>query len=140
MKKYAVVLMLCTSFGAVSAYAEKVQINMNIDSVLKQCAANAQTTMDSSECYIQATQSWDAELNKQYKLLIDEQPETSRTPLKESQRAWIKYKESYFKAIDAFYQKEQGTVWSIIAAESKMNVIRDKAIDLNRLLNSTDLS
>jgi len=140
MTKCTAALILCTVLTSVSAYADKVEINNRIDSVLEKCKNGAQNTLATSECYSQATKSWDVELNKQYKLLMADQPEKAKTAIKESQRAWIKYKESYFLAIEAYYREQQGSIWPIMAAESKMNVIREKAIDLNRLLNSTDLS
>ncbi|WP_300004863.1 lysozyme inhibitor LprI family protein [uncultured Cedecea sp.] len=112
---------------------------VNIDTELKQCQDKAQTTLDSSECYRQAMADWDKELNTQYQALLKENPESVRKALRASQRQWIKYKDSYNEATNEFYRQEQGTIWGIIAAETKMNVIKDKALSLYRLRQSTQL-
>ncbi|MGK7244960.1 lysozyme inhibitor LprI family protein [Buttiauxella agrestis] len=131
------VLILCLSITSLSAYAGS--IGQNIDSTLDKCKMDAVSTIDSQNCYNSATKAWDKELGTQYNLLMKNQPENVRVALRYSQRQWIKYRDSYNKGIEAFYQKEEGTIWSLVAAESKMNVIRDKALDLHRLRNSTNL-
>lgn len=110
-----------------------------IDGQLEQCQNKAQTTLDSRECYSQATASWDRELNTQYQALLKESPESVRSALRDSQRQWVKYKDTYNQAIKAFYLQQQGTIWPAIAADSQMNVIKDKALDLYRLRESTRL-
>ena len=125
-------LLLCLSASA-------DELKQNIDSTLQKCKLDAVSTIDSQNCYIKATTAWDTELGNQYKLLMKDQPENVRAALRDSQRQWIKYRDSYNKGIEAFYQKEEGTIWSLIAAESKMNIIRDKTLDLYRLRNSTNL-
>jgi len=122
-----------------SLSASADELKQNIDSTLQKCKMNAVSTIDSQNCYIKATSAWDTELGNQYKLLMKDQPENVRTTLRDSQRQWIKYRDSYNKGIEKFYQKEEGTIWSLIAAESKMNIIRDKTLDLYRLRNSTNL-
>lgn len=110
-----------------------------IDAQLEQCQNKAQTTLDTRECYNQATAAWDSELNTQYQALLKESPESVRHALRDSQRQWVKYKDSYNDAINAFYLQQQGTIWPVIAADSRMNVIKDKAMDLYRLRGSTKL-
>ncbi|MCU6664504.1 lysozyme inhibitor LprI family protein [Silvania hatchlandensis] len=120
-----------------SASAE--ELKQNIDSSLQKCKMDAVSTIDSQNCYIKATTAWDTELGNQYKLLMKDQPENVRITLRDSQRQWIRYRDLYNKGIEGFYKKEEGTIWSLIAAESKMNIIRDKTLDLYRLRNSTNL-
>ena len=112
----------------------------NIDMQLQECKIAANSTNDNAQCYLTATQRWDSELNRQYKLLIEAQPERFRRQIKAAQRSWIAYRDSYNVAISAWYQLQQGTIWQLVAAEAKMNVIRDKAIDLYKLRTSTDLA
>lgn len=125
-------LLLCLSVSA-------EELKQDIDSTLQKCKMDAVSTIDSQNCYIKATTAWDTELGNQYKLLMKDQPENVRTTVRDSQRQWIKYRDSYNNGIEKFYQKEEGTIWSLIAAESKMNIIRDKTLDLYRLRNSTNL-
>lgn len=130
-------ILVFSLLGTVSAFADS--IGQDIDSRLLQCKNDAVTTIDSKNCYSTAFNEWDAELSKQYKLLLKDQPENVRTALRDSQRLWIKYKDSYSDAMNKFYQQEQGTIWGLIAAELRMNITRDKALDLYRLRNSTNL-
>jgi uncharacterized protein YecT (DUF1311 family) len=131
------VLILCLSITSLSAYAGS--IGQDIDSTLDKCKHDAVSTIDSQNCYNSATKAWDKELGTQYNLLMKDQPENVRISIRDSQRQWIKYRDSYNKGIEVFYQKEEGTIWSLVAAESKMNIIRDKAMDLYRLRNSVNM-
>ncbi|WP_367300337.1 lysozyme inhibitor LprI family protein [Hafnia alvei] len=137
MKKglLAIVLFSCS----LSVHA-KTPLGKDIDAALALCKNAASATQDISDCYQTAMKAWDAELNKQYKSLLKDQSEVAQAKLKIAQRGWVKYKDDYFLAINAFYQQEQGTVWGLVAAETKLNVIKEKAIDLDRLRRSTDLS
>lgn len=126
-------LLLC-----LSASAE--ELKQDIDSTLQKCKMDAVSTIDSQNCYIKATAEWDLELGNQYKLLMNGQPDNVRIALRDSQRQWIKYRDQYISAIDVFYKHHGGTISSLNAAESKLNITRDKAIDLYRIRNSTDLS
>lgn len=112
---------------------------VNIDAGLKRCQNEAQTTLDINACYQKATAAWDRALNSQYQALLTESPQEVREALRHSQRAWLSYQKSYNQATDAFYSREQGTIWPVIAAETRMNVIKDKALDLYRLRQSTSL-
>jgi uncharacterized protein YecT (DUF1311 family) len=116
------------------------EIGSNIDNSLKQCKNSAISTIDSHNCYDVALKEWDSELGNQYKLLMNGQPDHIRIALRDSQRQWIKYRDQYVSAIDVFYKQQGGTISVLIAAESKLNVTRDKAIDLYKLRNSINLS
>lgn len=116
------------------------EIGRPIEQALDDCQNRAQTTLDSLNCYQVATAAWDAELNNQYQALLRDQPENVRRVLRHAQHQWITYKDDYNQAINTFYQQEQGTIWGLVAANAKMNVIKDKARDLYQLRISTDLS
>ena len=122
---------------ALPAIAESPAVK--IDGGMKRCQDSAQTTLGMSACYQKATAAWDKELNIQYQALLKESPQSVRDALRHSQRAWITYQEAYNQATDAFYTQEQGTIWRVIAAETRMNVIKDKTLDLYRLRQSTSL-
>ncbi|WP_411753197.1 lysozyme inhibitor LprI family protein [Serratia sp. (in: enterobacteria)] len=135
--KKIIMTALLLSLGT-TAYSK--DLRKDIDDKLAKCKASVVSTMETTDCYVTATNSWEAELNKQYKLLLQDQPNEIQTNLRNTQRAWIKYKESYISAMRDFYSQERGSIWGIVMSESKMNVTRDKAIDLYRLRNSTNMS
>lgn len=111
-----------------------------IDIALDQCQQTADTTPDIAGCFNEAMISWDKELNTQYKALLSGQSDAFTSTMRQSQRDWITYKNNYFLAINEYYKTMDGTIWRIVAAQTKMNVIRDKALDLQRLVKSTNLS
>lgn len=134
-------LLVCSIWGALLVPNAQAQPpGRNIDQQLLSCKNKAVSTLDSQDCYSMAATAWDHELNAQYQALMQGQSDAFKTQLRTSQRAWIKYKDSYYEAMNAFYQQQQGTIWTLVAAEQKLNVIRDKALDLWRLRQSTDLA
>lgn len=135
MRKSCLVFVFCSL--ALPAMADSPA--GQIEAGLKSCQNRAQTTLDMSACYQKATEAWDRALNIQYQALLKESPPQVREALRHSQRAWLTYQKAYSQATDAFYTQEQGTIWPLIAAETRMNVIKDKALDLYRLRQSTVL-
>lgn len=94
MKKLWVILALIFSNNVYSVDLEK-----HIDIELNKCKEAVSTTPALADCYQAASEAWDAELNHQYKLLMQDLSEPAKTKLKESQRAWVKYKDTYFSGI-----------------------------------------
>lgn len=122
--------------GTVSA-AETLR--QDLDTQLASCQQQAVSTLDNRQCYEAANKAWDSELNKQYRLLLAGQSPAAQSALKNAQRAWVSYRDSYFRGMNSFYQQQEGTIWGLVAAEAKLNVIKDKARDLYRLRTSTDM-
>ncbi|MBO1630396.1 DUF1311 domain-containing protein [Yersinia pseudotuberculosis] len=137
MMRKLFIIVLLLSLGS-TAYAK--ELRKDIDESLDKCKDSVVSTMEIVDCYGSSIDAWEAELNKQYKLLLQDQPKEIQADLRNSQRAWVKYKESYISAMKSFYSQERGSIWGLVMSESKMNVIRDKAIDLYRLRNSTNMS
>ncbi len=83
----------------------------------------------------------DNELNKQYQLLIADKKLSSRfkTALKKSQLAWIKYRDLNLEAINRFYDTQQGTYWGIAAMANKIELTKNKALELTKLRTSTEI-
>ncbi|CNL05171.1 Uncharacterized protein conserved in bacteria [Yersinia pseudotuberculosis] len=136
MRKLFIIVLLL-SLGS-TAHAK--ELRKDIDEGLDKCKDSVVSTMEIADCYGSSIDAWEAELNKQYKLLLQDQPKEIQADLRNSQRAWVKYKESYINAMKNFYSQERGSIWDLVMSESKKNVIRDKAIDLYRLRNSTNMS
>lgn len=135
MKKMIAGLLLLTSGTAGAAGI----LRQDLDVQLKNCQQAAVNTLDNLHCYEVANKAWDSELNKQYKLLLAGQSPEAQAALKNAQRAWIGYRDSYFQGMNRFYQQQQGTIWGLVASESKLNVVKEKARDLYRLRLSTEM-
>lgn len=134
MKKLLISLLLLSG----SASAAEI-LRQDLDTRLAGCQQQAVSTQDNLQCYEVANKAWDSELNKQYKLLLAGQSPEAQAALKNAQRAWVSYRDSYFQGMNRFYQQQQGTIWGLVASESKLNVIKEKARDLYRLRESTHM-
>lgn len=139
MKKLAIIALCLGAFmTSVSAYAETP--GKAIDQKIESCSKKAVSTIDSESCLQQGYSDWDKELNVQYQALLKGQSAAAKKAIVQSQRDWLVYQKSYFTALDKFYQQQQGTVWGIVDAQAKLDFIRNKAIELNTMAGSLDLS
>lgn len=111
-----------------------------LDKITKVCAENAKSTQETNQCLYDAMTRWDSILNTEYKLLMNTQSGDFKTALRDSQRAWIKYRDAYFESVNKYFQQEQGTIWGTIAFDNKMQFVRNKAIEMHNLRISTDVS
>lgn len=136
MKKLTIVIILFISKLVLAD-------NNNIDQGLAQCLAKPTTvsTLDSVDCYQNALKLWDKELNQQYQLLITDKKLSPRfkTALKKSQLAWIKYRDLNLEAINHFYDTQQGSYWGIAAMANKIELTKNKALELTKLRTSTEI-
>lgn len=87
-----------------------------------------------------AYQSWDVELNKIYKLLMSELPETQKTKLRNEERAWLKgmvnkIKKEVYEACggDEFEGKACGTLASLTEIGTKLDMVKARTIELARM-------
>ncbi|MEG3135492.1 lysozyme inhibitor LprI family protein [Rouxiella sp. T17] len=123
-----------------SLSAQAATTGKAIDQKIQDCSAKAVSTIDSQGCLQQGYTDWDKELNSQYQALLKEQPAKVKKAIVQSQRDWLTYQKSYFSALDSFYQQQQGTVWGLVDLQAKLDFIRAKAIELNTMAGSLDVS
>ncbi|WP_157825347.1 lysozyme inhibitor LprI family protein [Rahnella sp. AA] len=138
MRKTIIAILLLGSTASTAALA-KNDFGKDLDDQLADCTNKAESTLASIDCYNTGLKAWDAQLNKQYKLLLAEQPAEFQASLKKSQIAWINYRDSYLEAMQNFYRQQSGTIWGITMSEAKLRVTRDKAIELYKLRTSVDM-
>lgn len=88
-----------------------------------------------------AYQSWDVELNKIYKLLMSELPETQKTKLRNEERAWLKgMVNEVNKSLDESCGVDEngkrlmcGTLDNIDEANIKLQMVKARTIELARM-------
>jgi uncharacterized protein YecT (DUF1311 family) len=97
------------------------------------CQEKAVSTVDIRECIGNAAAEWDKVLNEQYKQLLKNQPAEVVEALRQSQRAWLVYRDSYQAAVVALYGQHQGTIWPVIMDDTMLQFVRDKALSLQQL-------
>jgi uncharacterized protein YecT (DUF1311 family) len=97
------------------------------------------TTSGMCNCIMQAEEAWDKELNRYYKLLVAQLPPDTKEKLKESQRAWIAWRDKEFAFIYAYYYSvKQGTMFYPMAQERRMDIVRERAADLQQYYDMLD--
>ena len=109
-----------------------------IDIELQKCLDSKEnyTTQGMTECIVKAADSWDKELNKNYKILLGLLTEEQKEKLKESQRQWIKYRDNELDFSRSFYTQMQGTMWIPVAARTRLNLTKQRAEELSDYIST----
>ena len=89
------------------------------------------STQRMTECVIKAADSWDNELNKNFKTLLGLLTAVQKEKLKEVQRQWIKYRDKELEFSRSYYNQMQGTMWIPVAAQTRLNLTKQRAEDLS---------
>lgn len=131
-----IIVLLLTEAG----YTQTKSKEDKIDRELQQCLDKKenQSTADMVDCAYKALNKWDAKLNTTYKSLLSKLDSTGKNSLVEAQRQWIKFKEKEIGLIDATYGSAQGTMWRIVRAQKVMDLTKQRAIELEDLLETID--
>lgn len=79
-------------------------------------------------------EAWDKELNKVYKLLMEELPTDRKEKLKKDQRAWVKIKEE--KANEAAKEADGGTLAGVLHSGTAASLTKDRAIELAKMYDN----
>lgn len=97
----------------------------------------AKTTQDSLKAYADYEQFLDKELNKAYKSVLEKLGAEQQTKIKESQRNWIKYRDSEFDLIaENWTTKNFGSSAVLSRGAYRTTIIRDRVtLLLNYLKN-----
>lgn len=104
----------------------------DIDAQHKACLDSTvnQTTAGMLKCTHQARDSWDKELNKNYKLLMVKLSPEGKEKLKGAQVNWLAYRDSEYSFSGTTYHNLQGTLWLVIAADRQVEIVKTRAIEL----------
>ena len=79
-------------------------------------------------------ESWDKELNKVYKLLMEKLPADRKEKLKKDQRAWVKIKEE--KANEAAKEADGGTLAGVLYSGTATGLTKERAIELAKMYDN----
>jgi uncharacterized protein YecT (DUF1311 family) len=127
MKATLLAFFLAAYAMAFHAAAEKQN---SIDARLDVCLEKANTTRAMIDCNNVAYSEWDKQLNKTYRELISALSADGQRSLRESQRAWLSFRDLESKNIDSVYSGLDGTMYLPMRAASRTNIVRARAIEL----------
>lgn len=113
-----------------------------IDKQLKTCldSMENQSTVGMIGCTENALNSWDIEMNKYYKLLSDTLLSANeKQRLKSAQKKWIEFRDLEFSFIEIAYSNLQGSMWSVVMSGKKLEVVKQRALELKAYYDSLTL-
>lgn len=104
-----------------------------IDHALEQCLNGASTTVAMVSCYDRASQAWDSEMNTQYGQLMKRLTSESKNKVRDAQRQWLAYRDSWQSASAAYFNSTQGTLAQISLAAQRVDLVRNQALLLRSM-------
>lgn len=128
MKKLFTIIMTVFS---VMIYGQTTNTHQ-IDKELQDCLNLNEnyTTKGMIDCVNAATTKWDIELNKTYKKILDLLTVEQKEKLRIAQRKWIEYRDKEIEFSIQIYSDMQGTMWIPVSAQTKLDLIRQRTVDL----------
>ncbi|HOT74216.1 MAG TPA: DUF1311 domain-containing protein [Candidatus Wallbacteria bacterium] len=125
----ALIVLTCMSAVEVNAETAKHEIDKLVDAMMDKDPSTAGMIAAAEE----GEKKWDAELNKYYRLLSENFDKETRAALKKAQLAWIAFRDAEFALIAAAYSKKEGTMYRVIAAGARLEVVKKRALELKLL-------
>ena len=126
MKRKLVLILMLVRFVSMFSAQEK-----EIESELKKCLEKDYSTAAQRECTNTAEKAWDKELNKYYNLTLKKLPKVQQSKFISAQKAWLKFRDAEFALIDDYYYYvKEGTMYQVIGANEKSNIVKDRAKQL----------
>jgi uncharacterized protein YecT (DUF1311 family) len=138
MKSKLLFSMTCLLFAFYGNAQEEEKHPLEVKS--DACYEKAVSTADMIVCADANYTAWDKELNKVYKALLKKMDKSNEVKLRESQRAWILYRDAALKYNEGAMDKMEGTMWNPIRIERVVKVIRDRSLFLQRYLEDLEMN
>ena len=131
MKYLALILLLICPAIAQDEHPIDIQFGKDID--------KNNSTHGMVAAYEKALKNWDKELNKQYQKLMAGLDEAGKASLKDSQRAWIVYRDKEIHNIGEFYSKVKGTMFRTISASARTRLTKNRALSLSYMADFIEI-
>lgn len=128
------ILILLSSFTCLSQEAIT-----DIDTDMKNCLQNANSTADQRNCINNAYDSWDKLLNTEYQNLINKLRKEEKELFIASQRTWIKYRDAEFSFINSYYyDNDKGTLFFVMGDHKRMEMIKNRTKEIQEFTETLD--
>ena len=125
MDSKQIILIIALIFSNTFLFAQKKEDKIEVE--LSKCLKSSEgsTTVGMCNCTYEALDKWDKKLNVVYKKLLATVDTSTKQKLIDTQRQWLKFKESEINLIDATYGNQDGTMWLIVRAEKVMVITKE---------------
>ena len=134
MKKITLLFVLLSLVIVVAAGAQENKKGHPIDQWLGKCIQQDESTAGMRNCTAQAYGMWDKELNKAYKSLMNNLSPDGKIALKNSQLAWIKYRDAESKFNDEVTALKGGTLYLLMGDSSRLEMVKERTLELQRFI------
>lgn len=104
-----------------------------IEITTEECLVKAKDYESQTKCYKEAQKKWEINIDKYYKKLSDELYLDTKELIDKSQQTWIQYKKHEFDAIEDMLSQLNGDFYDMMEAKARMNIIMNRAIELELL-------
>lgn len=133
---------LLTTLGVLYAVITYGQMDSThqIDLDLIHCLDSKEnySTKGMTDCVYVATKKWDIQLNKTYKKLLTLLTFEQKELLKIAQKEWIIFRDKEIDFSNQFYSDLKGTMWIPVAAQQKMDLTKQRVIELDAYFNNLE--
>ena len=116
-----------------NVWAEEKEKKHPIDVWLEKCIEKDSSTAGMIKCSGKAYEMWDKEMNKVYQELMKKLSPEEKELLKESQKQWLKFRDSEFRFLDKFFEG-YGTILPVLKAGEKISIIKERTKRLDSYL------
>ena len=120
----ALLVMSSPALAANSADSTGVALQRCLDD-----PANA-STAGQVECEATAARTYDQRMNAAYAALLSALPPKAAQQLRQSQRAWLAFRDAERAAAGQIFATRQGTMYAPMQAGAATNLTRDRALQL----------
>lgn len=124
---------LGSAWGGVAEAYEEVE-NHPIDRELEQKIDEDPSTAGMINALQWAEKEWDKLLNANYKALMEKLDKESQGRLRESQRAWIKFRDLEYEFNGSFWGSFDGTMYRTFSPSFRTDFVKERALRLGYYL------
>ena len=107
-----------------------------IDIAYQKCIATDTSTANIDACAFVAYAKWNKQMDEAYNRLMKKlKKEADKAALKQSQDAWIAYRDATFKSYDMMFNLP-GCKWCLVRHDDRISVVRARALQLRNYAES----
>ena len=114
----------------ICSFGEDSTSKHRIDVWLEQKISKDPSTAGMRAALNQAREMWDAEMNRVYNRLMARLSPEQQNALRESQRAWLTFRDAEGKAIELIIASKAGTMWQLSGTDEGMQLVRSRVLRL----------
>lgn len=127
--KMLVILMLAFSNLSIAYSAEPTpgydNRDVSIENAAEECRRNNPGNLGLRSCAAVEMKSWDAELNRVYRLLMNGfYTDSARSELRSVQRVWLTYRDAEFDYIEKRYEGLSGSMYPTLIVMQKIPIVK----------------